>query len=210
MKVKVCGMRYSENIQELVALRPDYIGFIFYPKSPRYVGDDIALQSFLPKVSITKVGVFVNASLEEIKTKVAQFSLDIVQLHGRESVDLCQQIQSLGIPIIKAFSIKNEVDIALTQVYTDACDYFLFDTQTPDYGGSGAKFDWQVLDAYTGKIPFFLSGGIGLYDVQAIQSFSHPQLMAIDVNSKFETSPAHKDIAQLHSFIQQIKTHNNG
>ena len=205
MKVKVCGMKYPQNIRDLEGLHPDYMGFIFYPPSPRYVGEDTELKTFLPSISIKKVGVFVNAAYEEIIKIRTDFSLDIVQLHGKEPEALCRQLKQQGIPVIKAFSISSPADFIDTKEYVDVCDYFLFDTKTPHYGGSGLKFDWQILQAYTYHVPFFLSGGIALSDVEDIKKIAHPQLVAIDVNSRFETSPATKNINQLQQFIQEIK-----
>jgi phosphoribosylanthranilate isomerase len=129
----------------------------------------------------------------------------MVQLHGNEPIALCTQLKQQGIPVIKAFSISSPADFLDTKEYVDVCDYFLFDTKTPQYGGSGLKFDWQILQAYTYHVPFFLSGGIALSDVEEIKKIAHPQLVAIDVNSRFETSPATKNINQLQQFIQEIK-----
>ncbi len=197
-------MKYPQNIKDVESMHPDYLGFIFYPPSPRYVGNDVALQDFLPTIKTNKVGVFVNASFQEIIKYVADFSLDMVQLHGNETVALCSQLKQQGITVMKAFSISTPEDFTLTQGFVDVCDYFLFDTKTPQYGGSGLKFDWQILQAYTYHVPFFLSGGIALSDVGAIKKLTHPQLVAVDVNSRFETLPATKNINQIQQFIQEI------
>ncbi|MDR0714160.1 MAG: phosphoribosylanthranilate isomerase, partial [Bacteroidales bacterium] len=166
MKVKVCGMCRPGNISAIAGLQPDYMGFVFYPPSVRYAGAlDPAVVRALPS-GILKTGVFVNASEQVIKDTVKQYRLDFVQLHGSESPDLCRAIRKIA-GLIKAISVESANDIVhLTPVYCSVADYFLFDTKTRWMGGSGKQFDWSALAAYTGDIPFFLSGGIGPDDAE--------------------------------------------
>lgn len=202
MKIKVCGMKHPNNIQELSQLPIDLMGMIFYPKSPRYV-DELDLSS-LPN-NISRVGVFVNADLGFITETIETYSLNMVQLHGSESVDFCQQLNQ-KIPVMKAFSIADSVDIKQTADYNGACSYFLFDTKTPQFGGSGVKFDWSVLDDYQGTTPFLLSGGISPNDAQDILSICHPLLQGVDLNSRFEVEPGLKNIQLIDKFINSIRS----
>ena len=194
-------MRDGENIRALEALGIDWIGFIFYPPSKRYV--DI-VPSFLPKEA-KRVGVFVNESIEAIVDIVALFSLDIVQLHGDESPEFCQELKDKQIKVMKAFGVATSFHAEKAAQYEDSCDFFLFDTQTSDYGGSGRKFNWDILQNYHSNTPFLLSGGIGPDDVSAIKEFSHPLCIGIDINSQFEFSPANKDIQSIQQFIKSLK-----
>jgi indole-3-glycerol phosphate synthase len=202
LKIKVCGMKHPHNIKDLSTLPIDMIGLIFYEKSPRYAGDlDAKALGTLPD-SIRKAGVFVNASKAYILSRIEQYGLQLVQLHGNESPAFCRELKSCGVKVIKAFPIREAGDLAASIPYENACDYFLFDTKTPQFGGSGKKFDWEILASYTGKTPFFLSGGIGAEDADAIQQIKHPWLYAIDLNSKFETAPGVKDINKLREFLR--------
>ena len=194
-------MRDGENIRAVEALGVDWIGFIFYPPSKRYV--DI-IPSYLPKEA-KRVGVFVNESIETIVDKATLFSLDIVQLHGDESPDMCQILMEKQIKVIKAFGFATSFPSEKIAQYEDLCKYFLFDTQTPTHGGSGRKFDWNILQHYQGNTPFLLSGGIGPNDISAIQEFSHPLCIGIDINSQFELSPANKDIQSIQQFLKSLK-----
>ena len=194
-------MRDGENIRAVEALGVDWIGFIFYPPSKRYV--DI-VPSYLPKEA-KRVGVFVNESIETIVDKATLFSLDIVQLHGDESPDMCQLLMEKQIKVIKAFGFSTSFPSEKIAQYEDSCYYFLFDTQTPTHGGSGRKFDWNILQHYEGNTPFLLSGGIGTNDISAIQEFSHPLCIGIDINSQFELSPANKDIQSIQQFLKSLK-----
>ncbi|MDR1673250.1 MAG: phosphoribosylanthranilate isomerase [Bacteroidales bacterium] len=202
MKIKVCGMRDVDNIAAVAALSPDYMGFIFYEQSSRYAGalhpDAVAA---LNGARICTTGVFVNASAGDILAKVKEYGFRAVQLHGNESPVFCESLRAQGIVVVKSFPVSRIRDFAVCAVYESACDYFLFDTKTPSYGGSGTPFDWGMLAAYTGKTPFFLSGGIGANHAQRIKMLQHPMLYAIDVNSRFETSPGVKDLAQVRHFI---------
>lgn len=199
-------MKQPENIQAVARLQPDYMGFIFYSRSPRYAGDlDATVLRTLP-ASIVKTGVFVNETAETVIQTIDRYQLDAVQLHGVETPETCRQIQAQGTTVIKAFSVKDKSDIQACETYGNHCNYFLFDTQTPTYGGSGQTFDWNILDEYQGNTPFFLSGGITAGHAEAIHSLRHPSLWGIDLNSKFETAPGMKDIARLRQFIENIRT----
>lgn len=189
-------MRDAENIQQVGALRPDYMGFIFYPKSPRFVGDHFELPQSFPG-NISKVGVFVNESVDVIKNKVARLSLDFVQLHGDESVEQCVAVKASGVGVFKVFSIDEHFDFKNTEPYESMVDYFLFDTKGKYYGGNAKKFDWQQLRNYNQKIPFFLSGGISADDMADLVLLKDMNLYALDVNSGVEVSPGTKDISKI-------------
>jgi phosphoribosylanthranilate isomerase len=201
LKLKVCGMKYPKNILALAALNPDYIGFIFYPKSKRYMAASLNA-SFIKQIpeSIKKVGVFVNDSVESIEFEVNRNNLDLVQLHGNESPGLCKLLKQKGIQIVKAFQIYPGFNFNTLDPFNQYCDYFLFDTQTPLYGGSGHKFDWELLNNYSNDKAFFLSGGIDLEDVDKIRSIKNLYIHAIDINSKFELSEGLKDIEKVKEF----------
>jgi len=207
LKIKVCGMRDPENISGVVAALPDYLGFIFYPKSKRFVGFEPSTEvmAVVPD-SVKKVGVFVNETPEKVMQTVQNWDLDVVQLHGHETPEYCRQIQNSGITVFKAFSVDESFDFATLEVYSGVCDYFLFDTKGQLPGGTGQKFNWQLLENYKGDVPFFLSGGIGPDDLEAVLRFSHPQLFGIDVNSGFEISPALKDVEKVKTFISGIRS----
>ena len=200
-------MREPENIRQVAALPVQYMGFIFYKVSARYVGQDFSVARDWPE-SVRRVGVFVNASEGEILRNVERFSLTTVQLHGAESPELAFSLRQKQLEVLKAFSIAEANDIQQTAHYEDCCDYFLFDTKTPLYGGSGKSFDWDVLSGYKGKLPFFLSGGIGPDDVERLRQFRHPFWAGIDLNSKFEQSSGCKDAAMISAFINQIRQFN--
>lgn len=206
-KLKVCGMKLPANILELAELRPDYIGFIFYRKSKRYIADLSAeLVSSLP-LNIKRTGVFVDSDLEEVVLSVSAYGLKAVQLHGSESVDYCRELRSLlpaGTELIKAFGIDEHFDFQQLEAYPDVTDYFLFDTQTPDHGGSGKVFNWTLLDRYVLDKPYFLSGGIGPESLGELRKIQDPRLYAIDVNSRFELEPGIKDIDKLNDFKKRL------
>ena len=205
LKIKVCGMKYPENIQNVASLQPDMMGFIFYPKSPRFADPlDIAGLKNLPK-SIRKIGVFVNENMENILTIASKYDLDGVQLHGTELVEMCKALRKAGYLVLKAFPIAEAYNFKVTKAYEGACDYFLFDTKTEAYGGSGVKFNWGMLDEYVGEAPFLLSGGIAADDVESILKIEHPKLAGIDLNSKFELSPGLKNVELLRGFLKQLR-----
>jgi phosphoribosylanthranilate isomerase len=195
MKIKICGMRDSNNIQSLTALNPDYLGFIFYKPSKRYAGNtlDIGILNKIPK-STKKVGVFVNETAETIINLINKYKLDYAQLHGDETPDFCQNLKNKGIKTIKAISINKNFDFKTIHIYKGTIDYFLFDTATPQKGGSGKTFDWQILDNYHGPIPFFLAGGIDEHNIVTAKNIKNKYLYALDLNSKFEIEPGLKDI----------------
>jgi len=205
IKVKVCGMKFPDNINQLSDLQIDYIGFIFYEKSKRFVGDlleQFSLETFLK--SIKKVGVFVNSSFDTILNANLKYHFDYIQLHGNESPEFCEQLFNGGFKIIKAFQISGEFDFFTCKAYENVCDYFLFDTKTDKFGGSGQLFDWKLLENYKLDTKFFLSGGISIENMEQIHSFSHSRLHALDLNSKFELSAGLKDISKLRLFLEKI------
>jgi phosphoribosylanthranilate isomerase len=205
MKLKICGMKYPDNILEVGSLLPDYMGFIFWDKSARYFDGTLPT---LPQ-SIKKTGVFVNTSKEEILEKVTKYDLQAVQLHGHESVAFCQELKNTlakSIEIIKVFSVDSEFDFNQLEPYETVCDYFLFDTKGKLPGGNGTTFDWKVLEQYPSQKPFFLSGGIGLDEIDLVKQILKTDLpiYAIDVNSKFEIEAGLKDKEKLDRFKQKI------
>ena len=199
MIVKVCGMRDPENIRAVENLHPyvQWMGFIFWQKSSRYVSEK---PTYLP-TKLKRVGVFVDATIDEVREKAEEFALDLIQLHGKETPDYIRQLGKRS--IIKALNIATAEDIKQTEDYEGIVDYFLFDTKAKMVGGNGTKFDWSALDAYHGNTPFILSGGIGPEDAQKVKAFCHPRLAGIDLNSRFETAPALKNINQLKQFIYE-------
>lgn len=202
MRLKICGMKYPENILEVGALLPDYVGFIFWKKSARYFEGIIPE---LPK-SVKKVGVFVNAPLDEILEKIKTYDLQAVQLHGDESVEFCELLKK-NIPnltdVIKVFPILDTFDFGILNPYEKVCDFFLFDTKGKLPGGNGTTFDWKVLEKYPSTKPFFLSGGIGIEEFDSIKEILKTNLpiYAIDLNSKLEIEPGLKNI----NFVRTIR-----
>lgn len=196
-------MRDAENIREVEALGIDLMGFIFWPKSSRYVNER---PNYMP-TKCKRVGVFVDASIDDIRQHVADYVLDIIQLHGSESPDYIRALRldnGCAPVIIKAFNIATKEDLEATKSYEGIVDYFLFDTKGPSVGGNGAKFDWTVLADYVGETPFLLSGGIGPDDAEHIHAIHHPRCIGVDLNSRFETVPAIKDVAALRRFLSQL------
>ena len=198
-------MKHPENIRAVAALQPDFMGFVFYPKSPRFAEPlDSDTLKVLPK-SIKKIGVFVNEDLENILTIATKYKLDGVQLHGTELESMCKELYKSGFIVIKAFPIAEAYNFKVTKKYEGTCNYFLFDTKTDAYGGSGVKFNWGMLDEYVGETPFMLSGGIAADDAEAILKIEHPKLAGIDLNSKFEVSPGLKNVELLRGFLKEIR-----
>ncbi len=198
IKLKVCGMKYADNLKELVALAPDYIGFIFYSKSPRYMAETLKPEDLkVIPAHIKKTGVFVNANTETVLSLARKYELNALQLHGDESAEQCRVLKVAGFEIIKVFGIGNEFDFSTLVPYKPYVNFFLFDTQSKQYGGTGKAFNWQVLQQYDNEVPFFLSGGISLDNMAQIRKLQGFNLYAIDVNSCFETSPGQKDIEML-------------
>ncbi|NER09220.1 phosphoribosylanthranilate isomerase [Muriicola jejuensis] len=217
MKIKVCGMKFPENMQEVASLRPDYLGFIFWEPSPRYFSGS------LPELPdhIRKVGVFVDAPIPYILEKTRDHSLDMIQLHGDESPDFCISLkEELSTVIehekgrkgptgvVKAFAVDKSFSFDSLRSYEPGVDYFLFDSKGPLPGGNGFAFDWSLLEGYTLNTPFFLSGGIGMAETENLRHFLKTPLAekchAIDVNSGFEVRPGLKDPSRLQTFIKKI------
>lgn len=195
-------MREADNIREVERCGADWMGFIFYAPSARNLD---FRPEYLP-IHARRVGIFVNADFETMTEKIQEFGLNLVQLHGTESPETCRKLQEWKVGIIKAFAIRSAEDFQQTVAYTDTCDYFLFDTPCTGYGGSGKSFDWSLLRHYQGETPFLLSGGLRPSSLEALTTFHHPAWAGIDLNSGFETAPAHKDVAALKTFIEQFKT----
>lgn len=203
LKIKVCGMRHQQNVDELVALSVDYLGNIFYPKSPRSIQSD---QTKLNIQQPQKVGVFVKESFETIKAKVAEHDIDVVQLHGAESNDICQQVKILGVEIWRVCAVTDDYDFNELNNFPDA-DKFLFDTKTEKHGGSGKKFDWSLLDKIdqASPKPYFLAGGIGPRDAAEIKKLNLKNLVGLDLNSQFEIEPGLKDVSTLKQFLNELR-----
>lgn len=204
IKVKVCGLKYPDNIAAVCSLDVDFIGFIFYDKSKRYVGH--ASKQYIGSLKQPiKVGVFVNADLTEICTKIDEFNLNMIQLHGNESPEFCKQLsRQTNLPLIKAFGIDHGFDWSILNPYTGIIDYFLFDTKSSSYGGTGVTFDWSQLNQYKLEDPYFLSGGLDADNIQQALAINDPRLYALDLNSKFEIEPGLKDINLLTHSINSI------
>jgi phosphoribosylanthranilate isomerase len=198
MIIKVCGMRGADNIREVEALGIDLMGFIFWPKSSRFVAKR---PTCLP-TKCKRVGVFVDEDIKTIKRIADDYALDYIQLHGHESPEYCIQLK--GMHLIKAFNIATTEDLKQTETYTGHVDYFLFDTKGKSVGGNGEKFDWTVLDSYAGDTPFLLSGGIAPDDAERLKAFHHPKCIGIDLNSRFEKAPGLKDVEELRRFLQNV------
>ena len=194
IKFKICGMRDAANIASIAALQPDYMGFIFYDKSPRYVTEDFTL----PRIDsgIRKVGVFVNEGTELILRKVEQYKLDFVQLHGTESVEQCAEV-SQKVDVIKAFSIDETFDFDALKPFENHVTYFLFDTKGRYFGGNAKTFDWNLLKKYNQQVPFFLSGGITPENVSNVDGLRNLNIHAIDVNSGVEDAPGIKNSTKI-------------
>ena len=209
MNTKVCGITQLKQLQQLDGLDIDFAGLIFYKDSPRYVGDKIAAADLKNSdFDLKKVGVFVNADYDEIMQVVEDYGLDVVQLHGDESPDLCEEL-SEEVEVIKAFKVKDsKVSIdEMVADYDEVCDYYLFDTASSEVeGGTGKQFDWKVLSKAKIEKPFFLSGGIGVDDVKKVKAFKHPDYYAVDINSKVEKEPGVKDMGLVLQFRQGLKT----
>lgn len=199
-------MRDSENIRALERLDLDITGFIFYPPSPRFVPDDGRLDDIVFRLGKKRAGVFVNEKPEILIGRAKRYRLDYIQLHGSESPETCKVLRRQGYAVIKAFPVATKEDLKYTDDYPCCADYFLFDTKNVNYGGSGKRFDWSLLDEYRGNTPFLLSGGLTPDCADEINSLRHPMFSGIDLNSGFEISPAIKDIAKLKDFINKIRS----
>ena len=209
MKIKICGMKYPGNIQEIADLKPDYFGFIFYEKSKRFVLDEnkegFSDFIFQDSLRVQKVGVFVNEDIKNIIRIATEFDINILQLHGNETPEFCENLQLLDFKIIKAFGIDEDVDFAVLGEYTDVCDYFLFDTKSKEYGGTGKHFDWNLLKQYDNSKPIFLSGGLEIKDIPIIHDLLKDiNIHALDFNSKLEVDYSLKDVEKCKEAISAI------
>jgi phosphoribosylanthranilate isomerase len=202
-RLKICGMRDAENIMQVAKLQPVYMGFIFYPKSPRYVGEDFQIPANFP-ATIRKVGVFVNETTDQILKQVHRLGLAYVQLHGDEPVEQVRSLHEKGVKVIKVFSVGDDFDFAVTRPYREVVDYFLFDTKGKYYGGNAQVFDWTMLKQYDQEVPFFLSGGIGPDNVENMTTLSGMNLHALDVNSGVESKPGLKDLDKIEKLNRVI------
>jgi phosphoribosylanthranilate isomerase len=199
MFLKVCGITLPEQMKQIDQENlAELIGLIFYPKSPRFVSK----MNYTPKHA-KSVGVFVNGGFNDIMHLVNTHKLEYVQLHGEETPELCGKLRS-NLKVIKVFSVKDKLDMALMSRYENFCDYFLFDTYSQSYGGTGKSFSWDILQSYEGTIPFILSGGIGLESAQSLKEFEHPQMAGIDINSRFEIVPGIKDLELIKNFKKKL------
>lgn len=204
MKIKVCGLKMPENIKAIAALHPDYMGFIFYERSPRCIGVPTDETFKHIPASIQKTAVFVNESAREIDALIEKYHFDAIQLHGDEDPDLAHSFRN-KVKVIKAFGVDNAFNFEQLNKYVNKVDYFLFDTKTEKHGGSGKPFDWSVLNNYKLDIPFFLSGGIGPENLEQVLDLHHPQLYGVDLNSKFEDTPGVKNIGHLTKAFETVK-----
>ena len=210
MRVKVCGMTQIEQVRQLDEMGVDFAGFIFYPKSPRYVARHLQGEKLKKeKLHLGKVGVFVNATYEELMKNVDEYGLDMVQLHGDETSRFCDRVANY-ISVIKVFRMgENDPIDWIAKPFEDSCDMFLFDTEGAGYGGTGKKFNWDVLKNSSLNKLFFLSGGIQPDDTEKLKSFAQEtvakKLFSVDINSKFETSAGVKDLKKVKEFIDKLK-----
>ncbi len=202
LKVKVCGLRNKTNILDVDKLKPDYLGFIFYPPSTRNMDKDF---DQVPDTKTTRVGVFVNECIETMIKKTRDYKIKTIQLHGNESPEICAELKSLGYEIFKTIKVDDYTSTAELELYIGTCDAFLFDTRGKLAGGTGIKFNWKKLDELATVGPFIISGGIGFDDINAIKKLDYPNLIGVDVNSKFEISPGLKNIDLLKTFINSVK-----
>ena len=205
-KIKICGLSQEENIKEIGNLQPDFMGFIFYCNSKRFVGKDFSVNNLklIPKF-IQKTAVFVNETLENMQKIAEKYAFDYVQLHGEEPVEICKKLKENNIKVIKAFAIEEDFDFTTLENYQNYCEYFLFDTKTPTYGGSGRTFNWQILNKYHLETPFFLSGGIGLENVKEALKFYHPKYFGLDCNSALENENYSKNKEKVMQLIDIVK-----
>lgn len=203
LKIKVCGMNHQQNVDDLVELGVDYLGNIFFDKSPRSISQSGIKLSVNPA---KKVGVFVKESIEAIKTKMIEHRFDVIQLHGVSSNDICKSLKTLGVEVWRVFPITDDFDFSELENFPDA-DFFLFDTKTDKHGGSGKKFDWSLLNSIDKQSPkkYFLAGGIGPGDAQEIKSLNLKNLIGLDLNSKFEIEPGLKDVGLLKEFLNELR-----
>lgn len=201
IKVKICGMREPENIMQVASLNPDYMGFIFYSRSPRYVGESFSPPPGLPS-SIQKTGVFVNESTENIIRVAQRTRISVLQLHGNETVDQCAGLKEKGYRVVKVFSIDDAFDFSISYPYKGSVDFFLFDTKGKYYGGNAMTFNWEVLLRYDQEVPFFLSGGLSVENIGQVESLAGMNLHAVDLNSGVETVPGMKSMEKVEAIME--------
>ena len=201
MKIKVCGLREIRNLSELDEVQIHFVGLNFYHKSKRFIDHSQAYLLSNYKRH-PKVGVFVNARIQYLFDMVKIYGLDFVQLHGNESPEYVEAAMK-EVKVIKVFSIQSKEDFDKVNEYKK-CNYFLFDTKTPDFGGSGKSFDWTLLQHYKGDTKFFLAGGIGIGSLEQIKQFKHPAFHGLDINSAFEKSPGLKDVELIRKFLKEL------
>tara|TARA_R110000850_G_scaffold277151_1_gene424824 strand:- start:16101 stop:16736 length:636 start_codon:yes stop_codon:yes gene_type:complete len=208
MKIKICGLKDPENIRQVSEANPDYMGFIFYPKSPRFVGEKFSKNTLgiIPE-SIVQTAVFVDESVGNIMNIVNNYGFEAIQLHGNESPEICKQLKELKLTVIKAFAMDKAFDFKTLAPYETYCDYFLFDTKTQAFGGSGKTFDWTLLSQYQLETPFFLSGGLGVENLDAILKLRHDILHGLDFNSKLEDAPGLKNIQMINKVLDTIRNY---
>ena len=206
MIIKVCGMRDPENIRQMDEQPSiDWLGFIFYPPSSRFVEE---VPTYLPQHK-KRVGVFVNESLPSILNHTKTYGLDFIQLHGKETSIFCKHLRTLlsaHTKLIKTIPISSAEDLDKAMQYEGIVNYFLFETKCDTYGGCGKQFDWSILQNYHGTTPFLITGGIKLSDAEKVKAFHHPQFIGIDVNSGFKTAPALKDVERIKNFLQTLNS----
>lgn len=207
MKIKVCGLKFPENVKAVAALQPDFVGLIFYPHSPRFVGYEPNEELTELRLPAKKTGVFVDKDFSTIKSIIQKYQLDAVQLHGNESAETCGALRET-VEIIKAFGLDENFDFHQLKAYENKVDYFLFDTKTTVYGGSGKVFDWRVLENYTLNVPFFISGGLSVENISSVLEFKHPAFYGLDLNSRFEDEPGLKNIKKLEEAFGLVKMYN--
>lgn len=202
-------MKEPDNIRQVIKYNPDYLGFIFYPGSPRYAGGDIEKLSVVNiSSSIQKVGVFVNEDPVLVKQIASKMSLDLVQLHGNETVMDCVEFRRSGLKVIKVFSVGEYFEFRIMEPYVEHVDYFLFDTKGEYYGGNSIPFDWKIIEKYPFSIPFFLGGGIGIENIYLVSQIKNPSLFALDANSMLEDSPGLKDPGKVKTFREKFDSIN--
>lgn len=201
LKIKVCGMTERSNLLDVAAARPDFVGFIF-AHSPRQANAALLNAPLFP--GIQRVGVFIDPTLNDMESRTGQ--LDFIQLHGNESPEFARAVRSMGFGVIKAFAIHDRIPVEMIERYSDSVDYVLLDTAGPSPGGNGRSFDWTLLNDYTCKTPFFLSGGISPADAAIVRTIRCSRLAGVDINSRFERSPGKKDAALVQKFIKTVRS----
>lgn len=203
LKLKVCGVKDALNYKELVALNLEFVGLNFYKKSPRYVGEK---EKYLKNNTTQLVGVFVDEGLQDIQQHAKKYNLDYLQLHGSETAEYCSQLKDAGHKIIKVFRIGGDFDFTLLEPYLEVCDYFLFDTAGPQPGGNGKVFNWELLNYYPYKKPYFLAGGLSSANMNEVLKLDLPQLFALDINSGFEDMPGVKNVQKVKELKELINS----